>query len=75
MSPYDVQAAINTQVPFRITMNDGTQHDIINLKTVEVGESALLIGIYPEGQEFPRWTMYALKNIVSIKPLTPAEIS
>lgn len=74
MTPDDIQAALDTQDPLRLSLADGQQYDILDPSTVHVGVSAILVGVYDAGQRFPRWTMYALKNIVSIKPLTPAEI-
>ena len=74
MSPDDVQAALETEDPLRLYLADGHEHDILDPKTVLVGETSIVVGVYDAGQRFPRWRMFALKNIVSIRPLTPAEI-
>lgn len=74
MSPDDVQAALETENPLRVYLADGHVHDILDLKTVLVDETSIVVGVYDAGQRFPRWRMFALKNIVSIRPMTSAEI-
>jgi hypothetical protein len=74
MSPDDFQATLDTGAPFRVYLADGREHDVLDPSTVRVGETAVVAGVYGENQRFPRWTMFALKNIVSIEPLTPAQL-
>ncbi len=75
MSPEDFQATIDLARPFRIYLADGRTHDVVDSTTAQVGMDGVLIGLYGEGQNFPRWKMIALKNIVSLEPLTPAQLS
>lgn len=75
MSPDDFQAALETGQPFRVYLADGRTHDVLDPLTAHVGSHAVLVGIYDDGARFPRWTMLALVNIVTIEPLTPAQIA
>lgn len=74
MSPDDFQAAIDTQTPFRVYLSDGRNHDILDKDTAHVGLTSVVAGVYDENQRFPRWTMFSLANIVSLTPLTPAQL-
>jgi hypothetical protein len=74
MSPEDFQATLDLASPFRVYLADGRTHDVVDSSTVQVGMDGVLIGLYGEGQRFPRWKMIALRNIVSIEPLTAAQL-
>lgn len=74
MSPDDFQAALEENQPVRVFLADGRTHDILDPATAHVGLTSVVAGIYDVGQRFPRWTLLSLANIVSIQPLTPAEL-
>lgn len=74
MSPDDFQAALDTGEPFRVYLADGREHDILDPATAHVGMTSIVAGVYDGNQRFPRWMMFALANILSIKPLTPAQL-
>ncbi len=41
----DVQAALETENPLRLNLADGHEHDILDPKTVLVGETAIVVGV------------------------------
>jgi hypothetical protein len=76
MSPDEVQEQLNVRpfVTLRLHLSNGRYHDIVDPMSARVGLEALVIGIYPEGQRFPRWKMLSIININEIEPLTPAQL-
>jgi hypothetical protein len=76
MTPEECQAALQTEPfqPVRVHLSDGRSHDILDPDTAHVGRATVVAGVYDSESSFPRWTLLSLIKLVSIAPLTAAQI-
>ena len=74
MSPEELYEVIKRQpfTPVRLHMSNGRTHDIRHPDDAVVGQEAIAVGVYNEGERFPSLRLLSLININEVEPIAPS---